>query len=786
MKRNMADVMSVLAMTMAPPGSRECLKFKLQGSNTNISSWGHEYVRSLSGEISEEYNQRSLDAPAEDDVDVDDLLTLVEDMVPFQMQHNAEAEAVDLLMEVQQLKRLVETPIVDARNYERVCLYLLRCADFTSEPDDLYNIFNTAYLIYKAQGKYVEALRVLLKMDDNDHDRINELFAEETGANALSKLQMSFLLGRHKSSFCQEDDNLNQIIGNASLSERFMAIARDMDVQEPKSPEEIYKSASDNRSLRNPTHVPAESAKANLASSIVNAFVNAGHCKDKLMLTEGESSAWVFKNKDHGQMTAVASVGMLNLWNNDDCLSHVDKYMLSNDENIKAGACFAIGICSSGVRNDADTSLALLGDTDQLENRSKTVRIASICGLGVAYAGAQKIEVSELLQPIISNTDGADIAEVSLAALALGMVFVGTCSDDVGSVLVQRLMESSTEDLDNSMSRFLCLGLGLLYLGKQDRAEGMLEAVRTVEHKRGKYAENTLLTCAYAGTGNVLKVQSMLHVCAEHLTENADHQAVAVLGIALISVGEDIGTEMTLRTFEHLLHYGELPVKRVVPLALALLYISNPDYAIIDQLSRLSHDQDIELSQGAVLGLGLVSAGTNNSRVAGLLRQLSEFYAKDANTLFVVRLAQGLNCMGKGLLTLNPFHSDRLLMSGSSVAGILTIMHACMDMKATILDKYHYILYFLAPSINPRYMSTVDTDLKPISVSVRVGQAVETVGQAGRPKTITGFQTHTTPVLLNYRDRSELANKEFVSVTSILEGVVILEKAPEEDGAMET
>jgi 26S proteasome regulatory subunit N1 len=36
----------------------------------------------------------------------------------------------------------------------------------------------------------------------------------------------------------------------------------------------------------------------------------------------------------------------------------------------------------------------------------------------------------------------------------------------------------------------------------------MLEAVRTVEHKRGRYAEITLNTCAYAGTGNVLKVLS--------------------------------------------------------------------------------------------------------------------------------------------------------------------------------------------------------------------------------------------------------------------------------------
>ena len=137
-----------------------------------------------------------------------------------------------------------------------------------------------------------------------------------------------------------------------------------------------------------------------------------------------------------------------------------------------------------------------------------------------------------------------------------------------------------------------------------ERAEAVLEAVRTIEHVRGKYAEVTLETCAYAGTGNVLKVQQMLRLCTDHLTEatTAEHQAVAVLGIALTTVGEEIGSEMTLRTFEHLLHYGELPVKRVVPLALSLLYISNPEYSVIDQLSRLSHDQDAELAQCAILG----------------------------------------------------------------------------------------------------------------------------------------------------------------------------------------
>ncbi|CAL5358340.1 unnamed protein product [Camellia sinensis] len=58
----------------------------------------------------------------------------------------------------------------------------------------------------------------------------------------------------------------------------------------------------------------------------------------------------------------------------------------------------------------------------------------------------------------------------------------------------------------------------------------------------------------------------------------------------------------------------------------------------------------------------------------------------------------------------------------TALAGIVTLLHACLDMKAIILGKYHYVLYFL---VLPRMLLTVDENLKPLSVPVRVGQAVD-------------------------------------------------------------
>lgn len=101
-------------------------------------------------------------------------------------------------------------------------------------------------------------------------------------------------------------------------------------------------------------------------------------------------------------------------------------------------------------------------------------------------------------------------------------------------------------------------------------------------------------------------------------------------------------------------------------------------------------------------------------------------------------------------------------------------------MNDSTTETTHQLLYYLTPAVKPRMLVTVDEELKPIKVNVRVGQAVDVVGQAGKPKTITGWVTQSTPVLLNYGERAELENTdEWISLSSSLEGVVILKKNPE-------
>jgi len=100
-----ADLLSVLAITMAPVDSNESLHYALQGTKTEITAWGHEYLRTLSGDIAREFKKREEKGG---EVDIKDLQFLVDAIIPYFMSHNAEPEAVDLLLEIGKLPMLID------------------------------------------------------------------------------------------------------------------------------------------------------------------------------------------------------------------------------------------------------------------------------------------------------------------------------------------------------------------------------------------------------------------------------------------------------------------------------------------------------------------------------------------------------------------------------------------------------------------------------------------------------------------------------------------------------
>lgn len=776
LKRFFSDVLSILATTYQKEGERQVLKYRLEGTKGPgvLSSWGHEYIRNISGEIAAEFKERQ-----EKGQNVDELLVLVDEIVPFNMKHSAEVDAIDLLCEVDLIKKI--TDLCDESTLLRVCMYLQGLANFAATHADKLTLLKVCYDLYMKFKEYPNALRIALKL--NEANLVTEVFT--TCEDTLVQKQMAYIIARRKFQYEFEDEDLQKIAsgeasGNPedepgahkSRSAHFISLAKDLDVLEPKLPEQIFKSHLEEKR----SNAVLDSAKQNLAASFVNAFVNAGFCQDGLMTVA--DSSWVYKNKDHGMMSTVASMGSLFLWEVDNGLSAIDKYQHATDNNLKAGALLAFGLCAAGIRNECDPAWALL--QEYLESEDAQLKQSAVVGLGFSQAGTCREDVLEVLTPMIIDT-ACTIECSAMAAVSLGQVFVSSCNDDVAQAILQTLIERQAVEgaLSGTWPHFFAVGLGLLYLGQQDKVEATLAALDAITHPVGKYAKLTVEGMAFANSGDVLHTQAMLHACTEHLEEaESFHQAAAVLALALISFGEDVGTDMTVRSIDHLLQYGEITIRRAVPLALGVLHISNPKVTVIDTLSKLSHDADQDTALSAIFAMGLIGAGTNNARIAGLLRQLAAYYAKDSNSLFMVRISQGLLFMGKGLMSLNPLFSDRLLCDSVALGSLVVVFHSVLHLKETILKNSHYLLYNIVPAMHPRWVVTLDENLKEIKVPVRVGQAVDVTGLAGRPKQMTGFQTRTTPVLLNHGDRAELATNEYISVASIMEDFVILKKNP--------
>lgn len=546
-------------------------------------------------------------------------------------------------------------------------------------PDDKITL-QTAHAIYRKYNKLAQAMTLAIRL--NDIELIQEDF-DVTDDPALKK-QLAFLVARQGIWIDTQDEETAECLNNSRLSEHYLALGKELNTLDAKTPDDTYKSHLENT---RGASAAVDSAKQNLANSLVNSFVNAGYTSDKLILVDEDQNSWVYKNKDAGMLSATASIGMIHQWNVDGGLSVIDRFMDVQDENIKAGAALAIGIVNSGVRSDSDPAMALLCDDTFIGSKSPQIRVSTVMGLGLAYAGSQRQDLMEMLVPIVADAS-LSMHMSGMAAVSLGLMFVGSSNGDVAEAILQTLMEREDVQLQDKWGRFFALGLALLFVGRQEDADATLETLKAIEHPIAKHTSVLVDACAYAGTGNVLKFQGMLHLCNDHVDVSEDEkkdadlfQSYAVLGLALIAMGEDIGAEMSLRQFGHLMHYGEGVIRKTVPLAMGLLNASNPQMKVYDTLSRYSHDNDLDVAVNAIFAMGLVGAGTNNARLAQLLRQLASYYHRDPNTLFMVRIAQGLLHMGKGTMTVNPFHTERSVLSRVSVAGLLVVLISLIDAR---------------------------------------------------------------------------------------------------------
>lgn len=793
LKQQFADILSVLSLTATPEdvtkSSLECLKYCMMGSMLNVGEWGHEYLRQLEADIIEQLIRcPRTEAKIE---------SLLKDIVAYNCQHHAEIQACDLCMEIDRLDLLSQ--YIDSTTFERVCLYLLASARFVEEIE-IAKVIKFVGDLYMKFGEYSKAF--IVGIQRNDKAMVNEIF--HTVTDPLLTKQLAFIAARQLFPIelredIPERDDIISILNNSMLSTHYLYFARELDIMEPKIPEDVYKTWLEPSNTHRLSVLVADtqldSARQNLASSIVNGFVNAGFGADKLLAGEA-GNRWIYRNRDHGMLCATAALGLIHLWDVDGGLTPIDKYLYSKEDMIKGGALLALGLVNCRVRNECDPALALLADF--VTEQNQTLRDSALFGLGLAYIATNRSDVMDLLQPAIETATNAE--GFAMAALSCGLVGLGSCSGDIATAIVSKLVDwKDNPELFNSPHMLLALlGLGLLFTGHREAVETPMEAVDVLEEPLNSVAKSLLQMCGYAGTGDVCIIHEFLRNSGTKVEldpkknesgsetkgakkklftwEAALAQSIAVIGLGLVSMGEEIGCEMSQRLLGSIGSYADPVVRRSVPLVVALTSVSKPHLPLVDLLIKYAHDNDDKVSVNAIFALGIVGAGTNNARLAASLRQLAVFHSRNSSELFMIRLAQGLVHLGKGTMTLSPLHTDRQLVDHCAIAGLLIPIIALLEPSSLILASHTHLLYGLVAAMQPGILLTLNESLEPVPVLVRVGQTVDIVGKAGTPRSIAGIHTHTTPVLLATGERAELATQAFSVVGPALCGVCIVKK----------
>ena len=778
-KLMLSDLISVI-LTVVSEKDEEgneltILSYVLSGTRKDITSWGIEYVRSLCSDIGQEYNIR-----LEKGEPINELIDLVKMFAPYLIKQHCESDAIDLLIEVESLDEIKN--FINENNYKKVCLYLLSIANYSADTDEYRNILELVYNIYFDKfGQYIDAMRVAIKIG-------NILYIKQTFIKCkdlLTKMQLGFILAQEGIFLDEEDTKIkidNKIIDimrNYKLTEYFKVLAKTLELLEPKHPEDVFKSHLEDKKSQNTKKL--ESYKINMAYSIASSFINAGYGTEVLL--SKKDSDWIYKNKEEGIQCLIAGMGLVNVW---DYLEGPNKvYELAGNKEQdtfkRSGRNIGLGLSLCGIKEENDLAIAVL--LEELLDKNINIKISALFGLGLAACGTQNDKLFDPIREALQDFSyGFEVS--AFASLTLGLIFIGSSNEDVFndlfSILLSRNENAKGKLFENPFFVIYILGIGLLCLGKQTNNDFMIETLVTIEEfskEMRDYMKTMLISFSYAGSGNVSKVQELMQIIAKSNEEiNPKVQSIAVIGCSLIAIGEEVGTEMLSRSFNHFLQFGDINIKKTVSLAIALLNLSNPKVQVIDSLTKFCYDTDKTVSMNAIYSMGLVSSGSNHSRVGGLLRSLAAYYAEDSNPLFMVRIAQGLLHLGKGLINLDPIYSHKLLINNRALAGILITLFSFTETENLICGKHQFLLYSLALAMKPKLVITVDKNLKPVDdVQLMVGQAVDIVGQTGNPRTISGFQIHNSPAVINTGERCEINGEDIKTYSDVLEGVIIIE-----------
>ncbi|KAI5136054.1 uncharacterized protein NESG_00372 [Nematocida ausubeli] len=786
----MADILSVISATLA---TTESLKYRLEGGATPMDIWGHQYVKKLSCDIvkslkahrmaggslgQEESNLSEMIATAakesastakhshgaenravgdekvteKEEVSEEEILPITEEMadplekviegvVECMFKFNCECDCVDFLLEIDRIEMILN--YIDIDNQERIIRYLNALVYFVRNE----KVTNTFLELLKRNGKLEEYAKLMIK-----ERRFEQLLQEVTEFSQTEKIRIFYILGKHEVWSRVPKDLWDSFVQNMSKEK----------LPEGVSVENITSNgymADLNRYVS--TRLEMNKEVLGNFGSFSDALSKASFSSE--ILAEPE-------NKKTYKITTQCSRGLLYLWDQKKALSELEEHIFSEDGYLKVSSILALATATCKVYDYNDTVLAAA--MEAMDTKSVTQRIVVLISLAIKYAGTHNMEMFHSLYPLLCD-DTIEI--VFFTIYVIGNIFSGSCNKDIYTELLNVLASriGGEGECSSPIVKFALLGVSLIFLQGEGKVTEVLDSCEIME-ANGVSLSILLRSMAYMATGNTKVIHDILKDALDEQSENEQdyREMFGILGVALISLGDDTLVQMAGHILEGSMLLDSAKVQMAIPMAYSLLYLSTGKTEVIDTLRKSMHSPNAHVMLSAILGLGLVSAGTNNSRVKIALDEMSTFCGKGAAGS-ALKISQGLLRLGKGMHKLSLFNDAAI--SGRSVGCLLGFMMGALDGGVGILDRYYFVLMLIGASITPKYLIALNEGGSPTECNIRVGNKIDTAGVSGRPKTLAGVQVHASPVILQTAEGAEVLGD---SVSYHTDGDVVIVSAP--------
>ncbi|KAH7649667.1 PSMD1 protein [Cryptosporidium bovis] len=266
----------------------------------------------------------------------------------------------------------------------------------------------------------------------------------------------------------------------------------------------------------------------------------------------------------------------------------------------EGGSFYALGLIHAN-HVDEHKKLYLL---EQLRNpqRNEVLQHGACLGLGIMYMGTCNDDLYEELKNVL-YMDNAVAGEA--AAYAIGMLMFGSGSTRAVNNLISYAKDTQHEKIIRACS----VALGLVAYGKQEEVNELFAQLNSDNEHFIRFGAINLLGLAYCGTGNNFALEKLLYSCVNELSDDNKRAAVFSLGLVMCRNIQQIPQIFNLLCDSYNPH-----VRYAAALTLGIICCGTGLGKIISILDTLTNDSVDFVKQAAYIGLGMLITQQNEQQ----------------------------------------------------------------------------------------------------------------------------------------------------------------------------